>query len=426
MAPSDPMLYVMGGGTRQRLGLWQLGGDVTTLVLVHGTGTRQPAYGTAFDRFVERIAGIRPTHAVAQCYWGGPHGSRLNAAGVSIPSGKSHRGLDDPLLGAVTDEDAQVALWGLLERDPVFELRLLSAGQVAPEELPPNAAPSGKELTAAARRLSASATVGSLAAIAGLDGVLTDAVEAVLASPATADAMRYLLALGGTLRATLARAFVADALWRADEDLVGSFPLDGAHRDALVAAIVAELGGSDRGIGSSAGRFGLNVALRLGATRPVERRRSAITEAAAAASGDVLMYLARGEPIRTFIAEAVMAVEAPVVLVAHSLGGIASVELLATRALPAVELLVTVGSQAPFLYELNALPTLPFGAELPPTVPRWVNVFDRRDLLGYTGAGVFPGRVEDREVDNRAPFPRSHSAYFANERFYAVLDEVLP
>ena len=121
-----------------------------------------------------------------------------------------------------------------------------------------------------------------------------------------------------------------------------------------------------------------------------------------------------------------MAVEAPVVLVAHSLGGIASVELLATRALPAVELLVTVGSQAPFLYELNALPTLPFGAELPPTVPRWVNVFDRRDLLGYTGAGVFPGRVEDREVDNRAPFPRSHSAYFANERFYAVLDEVLP
>lgn len=100
-------------------------------------------------------------------------------------------------------------------------------------------------------------------------------------------------------------------------------------------------------------------------------------------------------------------------------------DLLATQALPQVRLLVTVGSQAPLLYELNALPALPFGTDLPPTMPRWVNIFDRRDLLAYTGAGVFPGRVEDREVDNRAPFPRSRSAYFANERFYAVLDEVL-
>ena len=49
------------GGSRLRLGLWQLGvDDVTTLVLVHGTGVRQPAYGAAFDRFAERIAKIRP------------------------------------------------------------------------------------------------------------------------------------------------------------------------------------------------------------------------------------------------------------------------------------------------------------------------------------------------------------------------------
>lgn len=399
---------------------------MTTLVFVHGTGVRQPAYGTAFDRFADRIAKIRPGHAVAQCYWGGPHGSRLNAAGVSIPSGKSHRGLGDPFLGGATDEDAQVALWGLLERDPVFELRLLSAGDVAPAALPPNAVLPGKELAATARRLPTSATVASQAAVAGLDGVFLDAVEAVLSSAVTINVLRQELAWGGMLRVALARAFVADALLRADDGVVGAFPLDGAHRDALVAAIVAGLGGSDRGIGSSVGRFGLSVALRLGATKPLERRRSAITEAAAPASGDVLMYLARGEPIRAFIAEAAAAAEAPVVLVAHSLGGIASVELLATRSLPAVALLVTVGSQAPFLYELNALPTLAFGAELPPTVPQWVNVFDRRDLLAYTGADVFPGRVEDREVDNRTPFPRSHSAYFANDRFYAVLDEVLP
>src|SRR5450755_2390241 len=119
----------------------------------------------------------------------------------------------------------------LLERDPVFELRLLSAGDVAPTKLPPNAAPPGQELAAAARRLPASGTVASQAATAGLDGVRSDAVDAGLANAATADVLRQDLALGGTLRAALARAFVADALLRADEQLVGSFPLDGAYRD---------------------------------------------------------------------------------------------------------------------------------------------------------------------------------------------------
>ena len=386
---------------------------------------RQPAYSAAFDNFVERISQIRPKYTVAECYWGGPYGSRLNAHGLSIPSGKSHRGVDDPLNGTATDEDAEVALWGLLERDSIFELRLLSVGDETPQELPPNAKPPGHELAAMCRRLPSNPTVASLVAAADLADVFPDAVSAILANTATAAVLRRELVLGGTLRAAIARAFVADSLMRADDALGDTFPLDGARRDALVAAIVAELGGSDRGIGSSVGRFGLNVALRLGVTRPVERRRTAITGAAAPAAGDVLMYLARGEPMRAFIAGTITAAKAPVVIVAHSLGGIASVELLAARALAEVELLVTVGSQAPFLYELNALPTLPFGTDLPATVPRWVNIFDRRDLLAYVGAGVFPGRVEDREVDNRVPFPRSHSAYFANDRFYAVLDEVL-
>jgi len=144
------------------------------------------------------------------------------------------------------------------------------------------------------------------------------------------------------------------------------------------------------------------------------------------------MYLTRGDGIRGFIAQAIRAIEGPVVVVGHSLGGIASLEVLAAQHLASVELLITVGSQAPYLYELNALPTLPFGSPLPNTVPRWVNVFDRRDLLAFTGSNVFPKRlelgepVEDREVDNRAPFPRSHSAYFGNQRFYDLLDEVLP
>ncbi|MER5465556.1 hypothetical protein ABT010_33685 [Streptomyces sp. NPDC002668] len=393
---------------------------------MHGTGVRQPAFGLAFDRFRDRLAAVRPDYGAAECYWGGTHGSRLNAKGISIPVAESHRGLSDPSLEGMGDEDAEVALWGLLERDPLFELRLLPADGVAAAELPPNGAPPGLELAAAARRLTTEATVAYQADAAGLGGVLIDAVESVLSDAAATDALRQEMVLGGVLRAALARAITAEALRRADEQLDGALPLDGGHRDALVAAMVGALGGSDRGLGGALLRSGLSLALHLGATKPLERRRAAISEAAAPAAGDVLMYLARGARVREFIAEAVTVLDGPVVVVAHSLGGVASVELLGCRALPAVKLLVTVGSQAPLLYELDALPTLPFGYILPDSVPRWVNVFDRRDLLAYVGAGVFPGRVEDREIDNRAPFPRAHSAYFANERLYTLLEEVLP
>jgi hypothetical protein len=40
-------------------GTLAVGGGVTTLVSVHGTGVRRLAYGAAFDRFAERIACMR-------------------------------------------------------------------------------------------------------------------------------------------------------------------------------------------------------------------------------------------------------------------------------------------------------------------------------------------------------------------------------
>jgi hypothetical protein len=402
---------------------------MTTILFVHGTGVRQPAYQFAFTRFAEQVKGIRPAWSVAECYWGGPHGARLYADGASIPAGISHRSEPDDLAGlnpTAPLDDIEVALWGVLDLDPLFELRLLAAEDSASVELVPGAPLLGLDLADAARQLAAAAAVVCAAATAGVDKVFAAAVEAVLDTAAADGVLRQEGALGAAAPLALARAFVAAAVQRAEDGAGGAVPIDGAHRDALIAAIVAELGGSDRGIGATVGRFGFGLAARLGATKPLERRRVAITEAAAPAAGDVLLYLARGEPVRDFIAASMAGIDGPVVVVAHSLGGVATLEALAARQLPAVRLLVTVGSQAPFLYELNALPTLPFGAPLPAGVPPWVNVFDRRDLLAYVGAGVFPGRVEDREVDNGMPFPRSHSAYFGNDGFYAVLDEVLP
>jgi hypothetical protein len=86
-----------------------------------------------------------------------------------------------------------------------------------------------------------------------------------------------------------------------------------------------------------------------------------------------------------------------------------------------------VGSPAPYLYTVDALPSLRYGQRLPAHfAKRWVNVYDRRDLLSFVAGRVFAGRAADRHIDNGAPFPRSHNAYFANRAFHALLAEVIP
>jgi hypothetical protein len=88
-----------------------------------------------------------------------------------------------------------------------------------------------------------------------------------------------------------------------------------------------------------------------------------------------------------------------------------------------VALLVTVGSQAPFFYEVDALSSLQFGEPLPPHFPRWLNIYDLSDILSYEGKRIFPGRVDDVVVSSGQPFPRSHLAYWDNA---ATWDAVAP
>jgi hypothetical protein len=88
-------------------------------------------------------------------------------------------------------------------------------------------------------------------------------------------------------------------------------------------------------------------------------------------------------------------------------------------------LLVTVGSQAPFLYEINALQSLAYGEALPAHFPKWLNFYDLRDFLSYKGGKIFPGRVKDVAVDNRQPFPVSHSAYWENDAVWRTIKEEL-
>ncbi|MFD0503038.1 alpha/beta fold hydrolase [Streptomyces chiangmaiensis] len=226
------------------------------------------------------------------------------------------------------------------------------------------------------------------------------------------------------LAVLLARALTARvvaAALDADQPLIS----DGDTRDAVAARLAEALGAPPAGSGRTLRGRLLRIATGA-AARAALRRRRALTEAAHPAAGDILRYLSRGEPLRAELRALIGELPAPVVLIGHSLGGIIALDTLVAAPLPQVRLLVTAGSQGPFLYESGSLPSLSHPQPLPPHVPDWLNLYDPRDLLAYLGAGLFPGRVTDVSVDSRQPFPAAHSAYWANPAVYRHIVDRLP
>jgi pimeloyl-ACP methyl ester carboxylesterase len=162
------------------------------------------------------------------------------------------------------------------------------------------------------------------------------------------------------------------------------------------------------------------------ATWHVRRKRGALTDSTYPATGDILLYQSRGARIRDFIRARIDELaDQEVIVLAHSLGGIASFELLVEERPANVTHLITFGSQAPFLYEIGALSTLEPGAVLPTHFPAWSNFYDLNDPLSYIGGGLFPGRVTDYPVESGESFPASHSAYLHARPFWQQLSALL-
>ncbi|GAA2306696.1 hypothetical protein GCM10010234_57790 [Streptomyces hawaiiensis] len=388
-----------------------------TVVFIHGTGVRRPGFATLARHVTAGLTALRDDLHIVPYYWGDQHGVSLAAHGASIPpeTGEDRAISDFPEWPA---EEHDVAAWGVLHADPDAELALAAAAADRADERPPGSVSPEHLLQ---ERLSTLA--------AESDDVVPEWAPAIseaatrlgghpLLGPAAASLDPDELAV------IAARALVAHAVHRA---LDAGHPLipDGDYRDVWVDRIAQYLGalpgGSERGV---RGRL-LGAAGGL-ASRAVLRHRHSLTHAAHPAAGDVLRYLCRGEGVRSELRALVADLRPPVVLVGHSLGGIMALDALVATALPQVRLLVTVGSQAPFLYESGCLPSLVHPQPLPPHVPDWLNVYDPRDILSYVGARLFPGRVTDTAVDSRQPFPAAHSAYWTNPRVYRLIAEHLP
>jgi hypothetical protein len=393
---------------------------MTEVLFVHGTGVREPRFTELFTRFTTALREHAPAARTTPYYWGTELGSRLAADGLSLPvAGARSR-------GGITSEDDEddTAAWQLLYDDPHGELALASAsaGYRGDQELPP-----GTVLPSALPRRLLAGLPARLKAVADGLGIpvslLQDALTGLMRSRLPAQAAQ---ATTGEpeLALLLARALVASALSTALAEDSAIVP-DGAARDAAVISLITAMGvappGSDRSLGGLLAR----PALRIASWQAVRRRR-ALTEAAHPAAADIMLFLARGEPLRQRLRDLVTGLEPPVVVVGHSLGGVIALDTLIRTPLPQVELLVTVGSQGSFLYESGALPALCHPDPLPGHMPRWLNVYDPRDLLSYLAEPLFPGRATDVQVDNRQPFPASHSAYWTNPAVYRALAERLP
>ncbi len=378
------------------------------VVFVHGTGVRGESYARTFALIKRALADGTP---FSGCFWGDAEGARLRADGVSVPRYEQTRG------GEVVEEE--LALWAVLYTDPWYELRLLRYAGDEPTNLPPGTVVPAAALRQQVRAFVPSPQLRAEWEQAGLAGAFDDALAALVASAEFDEAAETAGADPVEHRKAVARAVVAHALVATDA------PLDGETRDALVERLTDELHGYGKGIGDWLARPFKGVAART-VTRLVGRRRGSVTDAVAPAAGDILRYQARGQGIRDAIRQAIADTRAErVAVLAHSLGGIAAVDLLVATDVPQADRLITVGSQAPFLYEIGALTSLEPPEQLPGHFPAWLNIYDPRDFLGYVGRGVFPGRVSDVEVDNRQPFPQAHSAYWGNRAVWEAVSGFL-
>lgn len=394
---------------------------MTAVVFIHGTGVREPGFSALAGRFAAELAALRDGLRIVPYYWGGAHGATLAAGGASLPPTRStSRGPAGPPAGPDTADpaDAVAAAWGALYADPYAEFALAAGVKPAAVELPPGSVPPQQRLQA---RLAALAAQGDAPASELGPGLARAAVD-LAAHPLLGPAAGALDPedLSALAARSLTARLIADAL-------VADLPFlpVGDVRDAVTERLAGLLGGAPQAVERGV-RSLLLRAVGSAASRAVVRRRRALTEAAHPAAADILRYLSRGEPVRADLRLLVAGLEPPVVIVAHSLGGIIALDTLIAAPLPQVRLLVTVGSQGPFLYESGSLPMLEHPAPLPAHVPAWLNLYDPRDLLAYSGAELFPGRVTDVAVDSRQPFPAAHSAYWTHPGVYRTIVDHLP
>lgn len=391
--------------------------SLVDILFVHGIGARGAAYENTLRVVREQASRYLPAGIkVLSCPWGDDYGASLNLGGASIPSESP-----GPFKGP------REVPWGLLYADPLLELRML-AQVPSPVVLRPGESP-GEQCISVLRTFEESNGFRNLLGANSAQEIWAANRTVWQGDSAVLHLIRQANRTPPEMSGAIARALFA-SLWVSVEARQGPV-IDRNDRDEMVASLVSVLGGETLG-GVMSWVFGPLVVLAglafasEGFASQVRDRRDSLSNAISPFAGDVVMYQARGEAICGFIGDQIARASGQVVLLAHSLGSIASIDLLVRRKdlVPKVRAIVTLGSQVPVFYEINALRSLEFGKSLPSDFPKlWLNFYDPSDFLSYIGEPVFPGAVEDIKIQSEAGFPASHSSYWRQGEFWKALSE---
>lgn len=391
---------------------------MTTVIFVHGTSVREPAFTDTFKIVEKRLKDKLPDLDVVPCSWGDSLGAKLHADGASIP-------LYDETNNANNEEvEEEIIRWHQLHEDPLYELRLLSVKDIGDVPFQIGQESKEEELRRKVESFTPSAKLEEKFAESGLEGFFQESLENVRNSNVYDSAMGTIGDTSTEYRDAIARAVVAEMISLIDqEEKFLPILTDVDLRDEIVKDISIEINDTEMGgVGDWLKDKGLKVSAALG-TFFLKRNRGSATDASYPIIGDILLYQSRGQELRNFIQTYIDDADSSVVLIGHSLGGIACFDLLAMQPQEKVKLLVTVGSQAPFFYEIGALTSLDIrkNEKLPKLFPSWLNIYDLRDILSYVGGSLFMDKVQDILVDNRQSFPKSHGAYWTNSATWKAI-----
>jgi hypothetical protein len=373
-----------------------------TILFVHGTGARLRSQQSLPEYLKTRASQFNIGLNIENCVWGDPVGAEFSGKSLpDLPEANEHE----------LQRDRE---WLYYDADPLFGLRLIALPAYSQPKSSLQAPPRWELAWERIRVYTPSGDLEALLKRAGVAAQWPAAWGEIAGDPLVKKAFR---ASGENIAdpaRALAEGIVARLLALSD------LQVSRAMREKLLDRLRADWQADVRGIGKFVSEF-----LAGAATRWVRSRRGDWSNAASLIVGDILLYQSRGEQVRGFLAERIAACASPVVLLAHSLGGVACVDLMALPSAPStVQKLITVGSQGPLFHEFGALVSLKEGADLPSGFPPWMNFFDRNDFLSYIGNRIFT-RVRDVEIRSGLPFPQSHSAYFACDETWIEIKRFL-
>ncbi|MBK7599637.1 MAG: hypothetical protein IPJ07_14395 [Acidobacteria bacterium] len=221
----------------------------------------------------------------------------------------------------MNDDDFSTGIWGLLYDDPLCELRILGIKTKQTSMAVPNQLSPYQQLDGEIKRIKLEGELGEIFRICGLSTVWDDAKRDVTTSQDYKSALNAASAATDDYRQAIIRAIIAQAILtlrerkklRYDES-----PIAPRDRDRITELLLEQMGVHRGVIGWIA-----KQALGRPATWFIRRNRADYSESAYPMIGDILLYQSRGQAIRDLIREKIKEAKPPVILLAHSLGGIA-------------------------------------------------------------------------------------------------------